>query len=836
MITCTRWNDTGPRPLRTQDANALVVHIRFLVILWEERQLTVCFCLRILNYNLQHWLEYTREQALKKSNVQWTTIDFTTEMPIAELLGVHFDMQLLGKLALSMATILFVSLVFRFYNSRARNRRRESERRSVQATQTSYSACNTVQGPQSRAAKEECDSENRFQQSSEKPLQESPKNDSSDLKRVQPETMDLDSCAKEEPANKKNAFEVTTEAKNDKPKLTLQLPGMTEKGPGSSSGRRSPVLMKKLEGGTGVGRQLIQDIGHQGMFSSFQSKAEIKVENADLVLDGPGICRTGIHGKIYEYYVESSSHFSSDLSPSPSVSPVYGQNENSTLFKSQSLDLPSFKDRSRSPSPQPSSFIMRDLEITPRIANEPPSTFKPSVRYRRHVVIRQDSYLTAASDSELPIPLPTQRVLTPRSSSPAHPNDIPSSPLDTDIANLDASEEPQVETIAGAKFLHFPENMGNAELESLAGKLDLGNCLEALTLAKKHGHTVLQQAALHVMSDNYLQVLRDPGLFGRLKAGERDHIQTQRMRGRKWLVVADMDSPDWSRRPSQSTDLESESVKVSSSIYYYDDYKDMWHLDTHIPQEVLSKGCAMCTMDNYLFIAVGFQGADRKAAPSRKVYCYNPMTSIWIEISPMNEARPHCKLVALQGHLYAIGGECRSTVERYDPRTNRWTFVAPLPNETFAVAHKATACNGELFVAGGTFRYTLLRYNPKTNTWRESMLMGSKDKTTEMVAVRNFLYRFDVSPLGISVYRFHAVARLWYECSSIRLPHCTAFQCVTMDNIIYCVNRQFTLRFLADEVSPSFVAQDLKVLSPAKGILFPFVLVLPDRTTQQTCV
>ncbi|XP_016119159.1 uncharacterized protein, partial [Sinocyclocheilus grahami] len=358
-----------------------------------------------------------------KSNVQWTTIDFTTEMPIAELLGVHFDMQLLGKLTLSVATILFVALVFRFYNSRARNRRRGRERRGVQATQTSYSAYNTVQEPQSEAAKEESDRENRFHQSSEKPLQESLKNENSALKRGQPETMDF--YAKEEPASKSDAIEDTTEAKSGKPKLTLQLPGVTEKGPGSPSGRRSPVLMKKLEGGTGVGRQLIQDVGHQGMFSSFQSKAEIKVENADLILDGPGNCRTGVHGKIYEYYVESSSHFISDLSPTPSVSPVYGQNENSTLFKSQSLDLPSFKDRSRSPSPQPSSFIMRDLEIAPRIANEPPSTFKPTVRYSRQVVIRQDSYLTAASDSELPIPLPTHRAITPRSCSPAQPNDIP---------------------------------------------------------------------------------------------------------------------------------------------------------------------------------------------------------------------------------------------------------------------------------------------------------------------------------------------------------------------------------------------------------------------------
>uniref|UniRef100_A0A672Y8K2 Uncharacterized protein n=1 Tax=Sphaeramia orbicularis TaxID=375764 RepID=A0A672Y8K2_9TELE len=56
----------------------------------------------------------------------------------------------------------------------------------------------------------------------------------------------------------------------------------------------------------------------------------------------------------------------------------------------------------------------------------------------------------------------------------------------------------------------------------------------------------------------------------------------------------------------------------------------------------------------------------------------------------MNEARPRCKLAALEGYIYAIGGECLSSVERYDPRLDRWTFVAPLPNDTFAVAHHVT--------------------------------------------------------------------------------------------------------------------------------------------------
>ena len=115
--------------------------------------------------------------------------------------------------------------------------------------------------------------------------------------------------------------------------------------------------------------------------------------------------------------------------------------------------------------------------------------------------------------------------------------------------------------------------------------------------------------------------------------------------------------------------------------------------------------------------------------------------------------------------------------------------------------------------------------------------MGSKERTTEMVAVRSFLYRFDVNPvLGISVYRYHMGARLWYECSSKRMLHCPAFQCVAVDDTIYCLSRQFTMRFLADETSPAFIADDLSVLAEAKGVLFPVVLSLPEKRTLQTSV
>lgn len=372
-----------------------------------------------------------------------------------------------------------------------------------------------------------------------------------------------------------------------------------------------------------------------------------------------------------------------------------------------------------------------------------------------------------------------------------------------------------------------------ADLESLKSKLDLGNCLETLCLAKKHGHSAVQEAVMGVMSDNYMQVLMDPNLYGRLMAGEREQIRKQRMKGRKFLMVADMDPQDWAGGQTAET----EQRRTSSAVYCYDDYKDAWHTLCPIPQEVISKACAMCTMDNYLFVAVGCQGTDREMTPSKRVFCYNPLTSIWKEISPMNEARPRCKLAALEGYIYAIGGECLSSVERYDPRLDRWTFVAPLPNDTFAVAHHVTVCNGEIFVSGGTLKYLLLRYSPKTNTWRQSLMVASKDRTADMISVGRFLYRFDVNPrLGIGVYRFHSGARLWYECSSRRIQHCPAFQCISIDDMVYCVSRQFTMQFRADDVSPGFLEEDFTVLSAAKGILFPFVLSLPDKMPRQTSV
>ncbi|XP_060897143.1 kelch domain-containing protein 7A [Labrus mixtus] len=754
-------------------------------------------------------------------------------MPIADLLGVQFDMQLLLKLSLSVAGVLLVSWAFKFYSSRDAKKTPLSVKDNKEAGKAKCQNCKTTLRCQSLPSGETDDGGKRSKPSHKDHLMPgSTKETTTEAHLCQAEqsedafslsNSDQNISMKEELlALQKQAEDAT---RNISFGSALNLPHPTESGMASTTGRRSPCFLQKLEGSVGVSRELRQDLERQGAYSSFLSKAEIKVEDANVVLEGKK--DRVVRGKIYDYYVESSSHSITDSNTAP------GQFERSSEsqpveFRSCSTDSPS----SLSP------IIMRDLVLPQSTADDPSSLRSPELRHpARPPLLRKESYLSAAEQSELPIPSLASSTSTRMTHSLTSASDesITVYHMIFSSAESSVSEAADPETVAGAPFLHLPA-LDAADLESLKSKLDLGNCLETLCLAKKHGEASVQRAALGVMSDNYLQVLMDPNLYGRLMADEREQIRKQRMRGRRFVMVADMDPQDWAQNTGGQT-AETEQRRTSSAVYYYDDYKDAWHTLCPIPQEVISKACAMCTMDNYLYVAVGCQGTDREMTPSKRVFCYNPLTSIWKEISPMNVARPRCKLAALEGYIYAIGGECLSSVERYDPRLDRWTFVAPLPNDTFAVAHHVTVCNGELFVSGGTLRYMLLRYSPKTNTWKPGLLAAGKDKTADMVAVGRFLYRFEVHPLlGLNVHRYHTVARLWYKCSSKRILHCPVFHCTTMDNTIYCVSHQFTMRFGADEISPGFTDDNLSVLSAAKGILFPFVLSLPDKKPRQTSV
>ncbi|XP_041660727.1 kelch repeat and BTB domain-containing protein 11-like [Cheilinus undulatus] len=364
------------------------------------------------------------------------------------------------------------------------------------------------------------------------------------------------------------------------------------------------------------------------------------------------------------------------------------------------------------------------------------------------------------------------------------------------------------------------QHLGSAAADK-PPQISVENCFQLLNEAKRCGVVGEQERIYRFMSDHYLKVLQSPGLFGRLTAGERGRILDLRMEGRKVLAVAE--TREVSER-GESPLLPGMEDCSPRRVFCLHPESQCWEVLTSLPEEVPAKGSGMCTLFNYLFVAGGMS----RSKASDRVFCFNPRTGLWSPMRPLSQPRCQLRLVSMDGFLYAIGGECLFTVERYDPRSDRWSPVAPLPKGSFAVAHEATSCGGELFVSGGSLFYRLLRYDSRRDEWEECPFNESRRRSTDMVAHRSLVYRFDVDRerAGVSVHKYNTVVKAWLGGAFFPLQNPLPFRCAVLGDRIYCVNRSQTLQFEVGEEAEDFLQEVLPPPSESRGALVPFVLSL----------
>ncbi|WP_240741615.1 NPCBM/NEW2 domain-containing protein [Deinococcus sp. KSM4-11] len=102
----------------------------------------------------------------------------------------------------------------------------------------------------------------------------------------------------------------------------------------------------------------------------------------------------------------------------------------------------------------------------------------------------------------------------------------------------------------------------------------------------------------------------------------------------------------------------------------------------------------------------------------------------WTTAADMPHPRQHMGSVVLGGKIYAVGGQIHhdanltteNYVEAYDPATDRWTEVAPLPLARSHIANSTFVLEGRIVVAGGESAHDqpiadVSAYDPATNTW-----------------------------------------------------------------------------------------------------------------------
>jgi N-acetylneuraminic acid mutarotase len=162
---------------------------------------------------------------------------------------------------------------------------------------------------------------------------------------------------------------------------------------------------------------------------------------------------------------------------------------------------------------------------------------------------------------------------------------------------------------------------------------------------------------------------------------------------------------------------------ASNHLYAYDYTNDRLIQKADMPYHT-AEGVTGVIKDK-LYVLPGNCSGENWPAPGyctgaafRRLYRYDPVTNTWLA----RPGAPHYHALGggavLNGKFYVVAGykplgDANGALDVYDPATNAWSTLAPLPATGPVVA---TAFNGKLFVVvrgGGTYSY-----NPLTNTWK----------------------------------------------------------------------------------------------------------------------
>jgi N-acetylneuraminic acid mutarotase len=160
----------------------------------------------------------------------------------------------------------------------------------------------------------------------------------------------------------------------------------------------------------------------------------------------------------------------------------------------------------------------------------------------------------------------------------------------------------------------------------------------------------------------------------------------------------------------------------------FDPRSGRWTTSLPLPQPRAFAGAA--GLGGLLYVAGGeVQLAPDTFEVTNSVLVYDPRKKTWRSVAPMPTARLGLRLVASGRYLYAIGGaaptgESLTTVERYNPTSNRWATMNPMVESRLLpcavetkVGHRRVLVVVGGFQGPGVARRTTEVFDPHTGRW-----------------------------------------------------------------------------------------------------------------------
>ncbi|XP_074838962.1 kelch-like protein 1 isoform X2 [Carettochelys insculpta] len=166
-----------------------------------------------------------------------------------------------------------------------------------------------------------------------------------------------------------------------------------------------------------------------------------------------------------------------------------------------------------------------------------------------------------------------------------------------------------------------------------------------------------------------------------------------------------------------------DGLKTLNTVECYNPKSKVWTVLP--PMSTHRHGLGVTVLEGPIYAVGGHDGWSYLNTVER----WDPQSQQWTFVASMSIARSTVGVAALNGKLYSVGGRdgssCLSSMEYYDPHTNKWNMCAPMCKRRGGVG--VATCDGFLYAVGGhdapasNHCSRLLdyveRYDPKTDTW-----------------------------------------------------------------------------------------------------------------------
>jgi N-acetylneuraminic acid mutarotase len=206
---------------------------------------------------------------------------------------------------------------------------------------------------------------------------------------------------------------------------------------------------------------------------------------------------------------------------------------------------------------------------------------------------------------------------------------------------------------------------------------------------------------------------------------------------------------------------------------------------TTAPYPIFASEHNATVAENKIYVAGGFAGTNKDFSGTTSAFhVYDPVSDRWTSLAPLPKKLHHFGIATLDSKIYVTGGYTDDDFDLdnkaayvFDPQGaggGSWASIADLPVER--AAHSSVAVGGRLYVIGGvgSDAAALRAYNPATNTWDtgRAPLPTLREHLTAAV-VNNRIYvisgRWSAGNVG-TVEEYDPATNTWTPKASIPTP------------------------------------------------------------------